>query len=75
MVLICGEGRAGVNSLCVLLLFPDESEHELSLRFFSFYPESALLPGGILSVLRRPFQALQCLLRQPHEGPQGPGER
>lgn len=38
-------------------------------------PEGAVLPGGLLPVLRRPLQAVQRLLRQPHGGPQGPGER
>lgn len=42
---------------------------------FLFNLESAVLSGGILPVLRGPLQALQCLLCEPHQSPQGPGER
>lgn len=41
----------------------------------SVLPEAAVFSRGFVPVLRRPLQALQRLLRQPHQGPEGPGER
>lgn len=38
-------------------------------------PESAFLLGWFILVLCRSLQDLQRLLRQPHQGPKGPGQR
>lgn len=57
------------------------SPHVCSTRYLS-YPltsslltEAAVFPRGFVPVLRWPLQAVQWLLCQPHQGPEGPGER
>lgn len=59
-----------------LLFLPclNEEGHE-PIALFLCNLESVVLSGGIIPVLRRPLQALQCLLCEPHKSPQGPGER
>ena len=41
----------------------------------SMFTEATVFPRGFLPLLRWPLQALQWLLCQPHQGPEGPGER
>lgn len=52
-----------------------DSAHHQANRSLSLLPGAALLAGRLLPGLRRPLQALQRLLRQPHQGAEGPGER
>lgn len=72
--LVGAESQTGVISLFLPAPGQHRDGNELIARFL-FNLESAVLSGGILSVLCGPLQALQCLLCQPHESPQGPGER
>lgn len=41
----------------------------------SLFTEATVFSRGFLSLLRWPLQALQWFLCQPHQGPEGPGER
>jgi len=48
---------------------------KFDLNGFRLLPESSLLAGRLLPVLRRPLQALQRVLCEPQQGPEGSGER